>query len=291
MNKMCKFTLVVFILIAVSAVSYAQHPQQLPIAKRVIALAPHIVEMLFEVGAGDIIVGTTEHADFPEKAKNIERIGNYARLNIEQVLALDPDLIIAWKTGNPSDDLARLDALGVPIVYSEPLELEDVAKEIQYFATLTGFESEGKLASQKFLKTLSAIRLKYINKTPINSFFELWANPLTTTANSAWSQQQLMVCQVKNPFQQSLGDYPQINVEQVILAAPKIIIQPSSHANNAPAFVNWQQWPDIPAVENNAFIRPNADKLNRMTSRSLLELAKLCEQIDEFRDRYVKLSE
>ncbi len=291
MNKMHKFILVVLSSMTFSVVSYAQQAPKLPTAKRVIALAPHIVEMLFEVGAGEIIVGTTEHADFPEKAKNIKRIGNYARLNIEQVLALDPDLIIAWKTGNPSDDLARLEALGVPIVYSDPLVLEDVAKEIQYFATLTGFEYEGRLASQKFLKALSAIRLKYINKSPINGFFELWANPLTTTANSAWSQQQLMVCRVKNPFQQSVGDYPQINVEQVILAAPKIIIQPSSHANNAPAVVNWQQWPDIPAVENNAFIRPNADKLHRMTSRSLDELAKLCQQIDEIRGRYVKLAQ
>lgn len=263
--------------------SYADENSEIKPAKRVIALAPHIVEMLYEFGAGDIIVGASEHADYPNKAKDIPRVGNYARLNIEQILALAPDLIIAWKTGSPSDDLARLETLGLNIVYSQPKALEDVAKEIQYFAQLTGFQVSGKRVSDKFLQKLADIRAQYQTKKPVSIFYELWPHPLTTTANKGWSQQQLTVCQVENPFVNSATDYPQINVEDVVLAAPEVIIQPSSHSISAPAPMNWQQWPAITAVKNNAFIKPNADKLHRMTSRSLEELASLCAQIDQFR--------
>lgn len=252
-------------------------------AKRIIALAPHIVENLYAVGAGGLIVGTTEHADFPEQANQIPRIGNYARLNIEQVLAVDPDLIIAWKSGNPSDDLARLKKLGLNIVYSQPDHLEDVAKELKYFGELTGNIALGQQKSAEFLKHLASIRANYQDKKALSVFYELWPRPLTTVANDAWPQQQLNVCQATNPFIDSETDYPQINIENVILKAPQIIIQPSSHGMNSPDNVNWQQWQDIPAVKNNAFIHPDADQLHRMTSRSLDELALLCQEIDQFR--------
>jgi vitamin B12 transport system substrate-binding protein len=71
---------------------------------RIIALAPHIVESLYAIGAGDQIIGTTTHADYPKSAEDILRVGNYARLQIEKIIQLKPDVIIAWKTGNPTDD-------------------------------------------------------------------------------------------------------------------------------------------------------------------------------------------
>ncbi len=284
--KNISFLLGLLGLLASSAPSLAELPsktQESVPAKRVIALAPHIVEMLFEVGAGDTIIGTTEHSDYPNAALSIPRIGNYARLNIEQVLAADPDLIIAWKTGNPSDDLARLEQLGLTIVYSQPDTLEDVAKELRYFGEITGHQQQAEQQAQLFLTRLTKIRAQYQDKSPISVFYELWPRPLTTVANLAWPQQQLDVCHASNPFVKSATDYPQINVEQVVVKAPQIIIQPSSHGMNSPDKVNWQQWPEIPAVKHNAFLIPDADKLHRMTSRSLDELALLCEKIDQFR--------
>ncbi|WP_206483458.1 cobalamin-binding protein [Thalassotalea sp. G2M2-11] len=262
---------------------YAEQPSE-P-AKRIIALAPHIVELLFEVGAGEQIVGTTQHADYPREALDIPRVGNYARLNIEQVLASDPDLIIAWKSGNPSDDIARLKQLGLNIVYSQPNTLEEVASELKYFARLTGHKEQGEQKAAQFLSRLRQLQAQYQDKQPISGFLELWSRPLTTVAKDSWIQQQLDVCRVNNPFVDSATDYPQINVEQVVLAAPEVIIQPSSHGMKAPETIDWQQWPMIPAVKSGAFIHPNADKLHRMTSRALDELTLLCQHIEHYRTK------
>lgn len=253
-------------------------------AQRIIALAPHVVEMLAQLGVMDRIVGTTDHADFPEAANNIPRVGNYAKISIEDVLAADPDLIIAWKTGNPPDDLARLKKLGLTIVYSDPHALKDVAKELVYFSTLVNKEALGKKLANDYLTRLDTLTQQYADKEPVSIFYELWAQPLTTTARKSWSQQQLDVCKVDNPFVDSDTDYPQVNIEKVVLSAPRVIIQPSAHNDNAPKRINWQQWPKLPAVQHNAFVRPNADKLHRMTPRSLDELDWLCQQIDNYRN-------
>ncbi|XQW85634.1 cobalamin-binding protein [Thalassotalea piscium] len=268
-------------LLVVSSQALANNNQQ-P-TPRIIALAPHLVEMLYEVGAGDLIIGTTDHADFPEQAKKIPRVGNYAKLNIEQILSLDPDLIIAWRTGNPSDDLSRLEKMGINIVYSEPKALEDVAKEIKMFAKLAGKTQEGEQVANSYLTKLAKIKADYQDKSPIKVFYELWSRPLTTVANHSWPQQQLSICKADNPFINSATDYPQINLEQVVLQAPDIIIQPTSVGHSNSDMVNWRQWPEIPAVKANAFLTPNADKMHRMTSRVLDELILLCKGIDQYR--------
>ena len=249
----------------------------------IIALAPHVVEMLYDIGAGEQIIGTTSFADYPEQAKNIPIIGSYLRLQIEKVITLQPDYIIAWKSGNPSDDLARLKQLGFNIVYSQPNSFEDIANEMREFGTLTGHIAQAEQKALELLSDLAEIKSQYQNKTPITVFYELWSRPLTTVAKGSWPQQFLNVCQVKNPFEQADAAYPQINIEKVLLTPVQIIIQPLSVNQTDREGFNWQKWPIIPAVANKHIIQPNADAMHRMTMRSLEELKKLCVDIDDIR--------
>lgn len=249
----------------------------------IIALSPHIVEMLYDIGAGEQIIGTTSFADYPEQAKSIPIIGNYLRLQIEKVIALQPDYIIAWKSGNPSDDLARLKQLGFNIVYSQPNSFEDIAKEMREFGQLTGHEAQAETKAKKLLNDLEEITNQYHDKTPITVFYELWARPLTTVAKGSWPQQFLDICKAKNPFKQASAAYPQINIETVLLTPIQLIIQPLSINQTDKEAYDWQNWPIIPAVENKQIIQPNADAIHRMSMRSLKELTKLCADIDKTR--------
>ena len=249
----------------------------------IIALSPHIVEMLYDIGAGEQIIGTTSFADYPEQAKNIPIIGNYLRLQIEKVISLQPDYIIAWKTGNPSDDLARLKKLGFTIVYSQPNSFEDIAKEMREFGQLTGHKAQAEKKAQQLLSDLEKIISQYQNKKPITVFYELWSRPLTTVAKGSWPQQFLNICKAKNPFEQASASYPQINIEKVLLTPVQLIIQPLSINQTDKEAFNWQDWPIIPAVANKQIIHPNADAMHRMSMRSLKELKKLCAGIDDTR--------
>jgi vitamin B12 transport system substrate-binding protein len=254
--------------------------------QRIIALAPHIVESLYAIGAGKQIIGTTAHADYPADAKNILRVGNYARLQIEKIIQLKPDVIIAWKTGNPRDDLARLEKYQLKVIYSHPQTLEDVANELIMLGKITGREAAANSIAEQYLTKLQKIKQTYSDQKKISVFYELWSRPLRTVANKAWPQQQIELCGATNPFANAQDDYPSIGLEQVLVTLPQVVVQPSQHSADSPDGLNWPQWQHIPAVKNNFIFHPNADKVHRMTTRMLDEVVILCEQIDDARKFY-----
>jgi vitamin B12 transport system substrate-binding protein len=254
--------------------------------QRIIALAPHIVESLYAIGAGEQIIGTTAHADYPKAAENILRVGNYARLQIEKIIQLKPDVIIAWKTGNPMDDLARLEKYQLKVVYSHPQTLEDVANELIMLGKITGREAVANSVAKKYLLNLQKIKQKYATQNKVRVFYELWSRPLRTVANKAWPQQQIELCGASNPFADAQDDYPSVGLEQVLVTLPQVVIQPGQHSADSPDGLNWPQWQHIPAVKNNFIFHPNADKAHRMTIRMLDEVVVLCEQIDAARQFY-----
>ncbi|MCB1943324.1 MAG: ABC transporter substrate-binding protein, partial [Candidatus Accumulibacter sp.] len=107
-------------------------------AQRIVSLAPHLTETLFAAGAGGRVVGTVEYSNFPPAAANIARVGGYSQIDLERVVALKPDLVIAWQSGNAAAHLDRLRALGLPVYLSQPDRIEDVASEIERFGVLAG---------------------------------------------------------------------------------------------------------------------------------------------------------
>jgi len=249
----------------------------------IIALSPHIVEMLYDIGAGEQIIGTTTFANYPEQAKQIPVIGNYLRLQIEKVITLQPDLIIAWKSGNPSDDLTRLQQLGFKVIYSQPNSFADVAKEMIAFGEITGHKAVAERKANDYLTRLNALKAQYQHKEKITGFYELWSRPLTTVAKGSWPQQFLSLCGVKNPFKDIATPYPQINIESVLKTPIQLIIQPLSENQTDKQAFNWHDWPVIPAVKNKQIIQPDADAMHRMTIRSLNALTDLCVDIDKVR--------
>ena len=287
-----KFTHYLIILMSLAFSANAQEGEHneadsTVIAKpRIIALAPHIVEMLFDIGAGEQIVAATEHADYPLAAQKIPRIGNSLRIQLERVIELQPDLIIAWKSGNPSDDLARIKQLGFNVVYSQPDTFNDVAKELRLLGKLSGHSEQAEQVASKFLADLAKIKQRYGQKQQLTGFYEVWSRPLTTIAKGSWPQQFLDICSIDNPFYQADARYPQVNIEQILQTNADIIIQPLSENQTAKEGYTWEQWPILPAVKHNQIIKLDADVVHRMTTRSLNALSDLCQQADKSRAFY-----
>ena len=83
-------------------------------ARRIVSLAPHVTELLYAAGAGDKVVGVVQYSDYPEAAKKVARVGGYTSVDMEKVVALKPDLVLAWKSGNRDAHLDKLRGLGIP---------------------------------------------------------------------------------------------------------------------------------------------------------------------------------
>ncbi|WP_371373257.1 cobalamin-binding protein [Thalassotalea aquiviva] len=256
--------------------------------KRIITLAPHVVEMLFSLGVGSRIVGTSEYSDFPKQALSITKVGNYAGLSIEHILTLEPDLVIAWKTGTPEGDLQRLKDLGIKVIYSHPQQLSDIAKELRMLGSLTNTQTKAEQLAGEFEQQLQELKHQYQGKNQIRVFYELWSKPVTTIAGHAWPQQHLNICAAENPFKAMANDYPQVNLEQVLLSNPQVIIVPTTKGTSHPERIDWSQYPELDASKHQQFITPDADILHRMSLRLLPELSTLCQALDNSRMYYQK---
>ncbi|MBE0358240.1 MULTISPECIES: cobalamin-binding protein [Pseudoalteromonas] len=250
---------------------------------RIIALAPHIVENLFAIGAGDNIVGTVDYADYPAEAQSIERIGGYYGISLEKVLALKPDLVIAWKSGNQSEDLAQIERLGIKVYLSNPTTIDAVADELLTFGEFTGNIEQSQQAANAFKQKLNAIVKSQLGKKNITGFYQLWPEPMMSVGKNTWISQLIETCHVSNVFAQSVTDYPQISIENVIVTKPQVIIIPDEKSKTPQPVVNWQKWPEVPAVKNGQFISVNADLLHRFSPRMLDGLADMCDKIDASR--------
>jgi len=250
---------------------------------RIVALAPHIVEMLFDIGAGDHIVGTVDYADFPEAALKIPRIGGYHGIQIEKVLALKPDLVIVWQSGNKAADIEQMEKMGLNIIYSKPDNIEDVARELRKLGKHTGYEAQAEAVARRYLNKLTALRKQHANIAPMKVFYQLWPEPMRTINKETLINQLIEVCQGQNVFADNPTPYPQIGIENVIVAQPELIILPEEKSNQVQPVIDWQKWQEIPAVKHQRFIRVNADLLHRFSTRMLDGIEDMCKKIDAFR--------
>lgn len=252
-------------------------------AERIIALSPHSVEMLFAMGAGDKIIATTEYSDYPAPAKNIERIGGYQGILIERVLELNPDLIIIWQSGNKSEQSAQLKKLGFKLYFSNPTTLSSIANELLDLGELVGHQAQATQLANQFTQHLVKVKKRYAEKNPVKTFYQLWPAPLQTAAGNSWIQHMIKICQGDNIFNDAVNDYPKVSLENVVLRSPEVFIIPKANKQQIPDDINWQQWPELPAVKNNQLYYLNADLLHRASPRVLDGLDALCESIDKAR--------
>ena len=250
-------------------------------AKRIIALSPHAVEMLYAIGAGEKIVATTDYADYPEAAKKIPRIGGYYGIQMERVMELNPDLIVVWDSGNKAEDINQLRTLGFNLYGSDPKTLEGVAKELEELGQLTGHVEEASKAAAAYRAELIRLRVENAKKSEPKVFYQLWSTPLMTVTKNSWIQQIISVCHGQNVFYDAASDYPQVSLENVLLTLPEVILQSQEEGNVKG--VDWSQWPEIPAVKNQHIYQLNADLLHRATPRALLGVQALCDALDKAR--------
>ena len=139
-------------------------------AKRIISLAPHLTELLFSAGAGHDIIGVDAYSNFPPMARHLKRIGNYSGFDLEKIVTLKPDLIVAWASGNSPAQLRILQNLGIPIYFSEPRKITDIPKTIKNFGLLTNNQLQADKVAFGFQKQLAMLEKHYSHQIKISLF-------------------------------------------------------------------------------------------------------------------------
>jgi len=252
-------------------------------AERVISLAPNITEILFHVGAGSQTVGVVEYSDFPPEAQDITSVGSSNQFDLEGILLLKPDLIIAWDSGNPAEDVRKLETLGLPVYRSESRTLEDVASTMDRLANLTGHKVQGEAQSQLFRKRTSEIRSAYQDRLSLRVFYQIWSDPIYTLNGDHLISRLVESCGGTNIFSDAETLAPIVSTEAVIDRNPEVIIA-GGYAGEPPEWLSeWNQWSSISATKNAHLYTVNTDRISRMGPRLVEGMRELCESIDKAR--------
>ncbi|HET8610225.1 MAG TPA: cobalamin-binding protein [Burkholderiales bacterium] len=251
-------------------------------AGRIVALSPGIAELVFAAGAGDKLVGTTRFSDYPPAARRIPRIGDASRIDAERVLALDPDLVIAWKTGNQTGDIARLRRLGLHVFVTEAARLSDIPRLLRAIGLLAGTGAAAEHAAREFEAEIGALRRRYSGKPPVTVFYEIWRRPLITVSNRQIIGNVIRLCGGVNVFGALPVLAPSVSIESVLAKAPDAIIDVSS-PDPGEAVAEWRRYPDIPAVRAGHVFTVNPDLVQRATPRLAEGARIICKDLDRVR--------
>lgn len=254
-------------------------------AARIISLAPHITELLFAVGAGDRIVGTVSFSDYPPAAADIPRIGSYKQLDMESILALKPDLVVAWSSGNVQTQVERLARLGIPIYYNDPQDFEQLALALDRLGTLAGRASQGQEAAEDFRRDRRALEAQYGDRPRVTVFYQVWDRPLMTLNNQHLISRAIEICGGHNLFGELEALVPRLDREVVLAADPEAILGGGMGEDSPHWIEDWRRWPTLTATarDNLFFIPPSL--LQRATPRILEGTRLICEALETARTR------
>ncbi len=261
-------------------ISFASNAEQA--VQRIISLAPHATELAFEAGLGDKLVGVSEFSDYPKAAQSIERVANYRSVKIEKIMALKPDLIIVWPGGNPTREIEKLKQLGFQIYYTQIKTLDDIADNIESLSQYANAPSQGKAAAANFRQQLKLLAKRYNTHPPIRYFYQLSDKPIITLSQKSWPSEIFRFCGGENVFANSPTPYPQVGIEQVLVAQPEVIFTSEHGIENGSMWLNWQE--QIPAVKQEYIWSLNSDWISRPTPRSLKAIDEVCSHFEQVRN-------
>lgn len=249
-------------------------------AQRIVTLAPHLAELVHAAGAGAQLVGTVEWTDYPPAAAALPRIGDAFRLDLEALAALAPDLVLAWKGGNPDHLLEQLEQRGYRVVALAPQRLDDIGAHLLEIGRLAGTATPAREAAARYREGLEALRAAQAGKPALRVFWQVSWRPLYTVGGRQLISEVIALCGGQNIFAE-LGELaPAVGMEAVIARDPEVILTADVQRAD---LAEWSRWSSVTAVARGHLYAVNGDLVVRASPRILEGTRQVCEALDRAR--------
>jgi iron complex transport system substrate-binding protein len=249
---------------------------------RTVTLSPHLAELVFAIGAGDLLVGVSAYTDYPSEALAVPIIGDAFNLDQERLTMLEPDLLLAWDNGTPQHVIDDLRARGFRIEVVTTTSIGDIPEAMRMIGDLTSRQAGADAAARSFDEALDAIRKAQAGKSPITVFYQVDARPLYTINGEHYLSELIELCGGVNVFRDIGSLAPLISIEAVLERDPEVIFAASDAGSTA--FDQWDRWPELAANRyGNRFVMP-ANEIGRATPRLLVAAEAACDALAEARN-------
>ncbi|MCJ7601556.1 MAG: cobalamin-binding protein [Desulfobulbaceae bacterium] len=247
--------------------------------KRIISLMPSLTEMVFELGQGARIIAVTQYSNDPPAVLKLPKVGSYVHLDLERIVALRPDLCLAYWDGNPKFIVDKLEAPGIPVYTFDPRSLEGIMDSITRLGGIVYAEAraaEQVATMQKLLQEVEA-RVARLSERP-RVFFQIDAAPLVSAGTNTFIHKLITRAGGIN-LAAGNTPYPRYSWEDVLLMQPEVVIVTSMAGGYSEEQLKaaWLKWPQVPAVRDNRIHVVKADQFDRPTKSLFNSLEKLVE--------------
>lgn len=251
-------------------------------AQRIITLTPHLTELVYTAGAGDRLAGVARFSDYPPQAKRLPVVSDAAQFDLERMLLLQPDLILAWQGGTPPETVARIERAGVPVFVAAAARLADIPRSIEAIATLAGTLRASAATRTRLHADLRELAATIRPGPPVRVFYEIWPRPLMTVSNAHVISEIIDLCGGTNVFGALPVLTPEVSREALLAAQPEVVLGGSS-AEAAPQFrARWAGMP--PPLNSLPVYQIPPDLIQRPTPRLLQGARLVCAHLDAVRN-------
>ncbi len=247
-------------------------------AHRIVTLAPHLTELVYAAGAGKQLAGVARYSNHPPEARLLPVVGDAAHFDLERMLALKPDLVLAWRSGTPPETVARLERIGLTVFVAEARRLEHIARDIGAIAELAGTREAGAAARVAFEEALRTMRARRPGGVPVRVFYEIWPRPLMTVNNAHIIGEIISLCGGVNIFGSLQPLTPVVTPEALLEGRPEVALGGGSAENASGFAARWAALPPPLGAVPAFHIAP--DLIQRPTPRLLEGARQVCAALD-----------
>jgi iron complex transport system substrate-binding protein len=239
--------------------------------QRIIALAPSITEIIFALEQQGRLKGTTQFSNYPPEAAKLPKVGSYVRLDLERIVALNPDLCIAIKDGNPKETVDRLESLNIPVFAANPHNLESMMQTIQKIGDILNASAKAKTLVADMRNRVQQVDalVSRIDRRP-RVFIQIGISPIISAGSNTFIHELIVRAGGINVAAGNRA-YPHFSREQVFALAPDVLIITSMSRSGAfeKAKADWNRLADMPAVRNERIYTVDSDVFDRPSPRLL----------------------
>ena len=250
--------------------------------ERIISLSPSNTEIVFALGLGDKVVGVTDYCNYPPEAADKDKVGGFDDPNIEVILTLEPDLVLAGSLHE--EVVARLEERDIPVLVMEPQTVNQVFEAVRLVGAAAGVKETAETVVSEIEQQINSVREKLAalkDDEKVTVYYELWYDPPMSIGNRTFIHEVITAAGGKNIFADVEDNYPTVSPEAVAEKNPRVILYPDDHGTAemvSDQYYARQGWAEIAALKDKRIYGVNSDLFNRpgpRVGRAIQEAAAL----------------
>ncbi|MBS0388928.1 MAG: ABC transporter substrate-binding protein, partial [Proteobacteria bacterium] len=248
--------------------------------RRIVSLSPGATAMLFAAGGGARVVGTADFSDEPDAARSITRIGDSHGFDLERILALHPDVVVAWTGAFSAAQLLQFERAGLPVYRHRVARLDDLPVALRRLGALLDTRSTADAAADALHQRIGALRAHYSRALKPRLLLQVWDRPVYTLGGEQLVSDAIEACGYRNVYAELSAAAPAVSLESVAARDPEVIVAVAGDERSAQDWLaHWRAMPQLSAVRHERMLAFVDARLSRLGPGAVGATEALCAQL------------